>query len=88
MNDLSILKERKSPWGIEGYYVPTNEYYLSKPKTFWSKCKNENIIEKEANSKKYMPAPNHYKLDNDWTKNTKGKFLKGKRITLVDEILS
>ena len=88
MNDISILKEHKSPWGIEGYYVPTNECYLTKPKTFWSKCKNENVIEQYAKSKKDMPAPNHYKIDNDWTKNTKGKFLKGRRITQTDEILA
>jgi hypothetical protein len=34
-----------------------------------------------------MPAPNIYKLDSDWTKNTQGKFLKGKRVTLIEEIL-
>lgn len=88
MNDLSILKDIKSPWGIEGYYVPTNECYLTKPKTFWSKCKNQNCFEEEARSRKDLPAPNHYKLNNDWTKNPKGRFLKGRRITLADEILS
>ena len=34
-----------------------------------------------------MPAPNTYKLEYDWSKNVKGRFLKGKRITLIDEIL-
>lgn len=52
-----------------------------------AKGKKENIIEYEARKKKDQPAPNHYKLDVDWNKNTKGKFLKGKRITIVDEIL-
>lgn len=44
MNDLSML-EKKHQWGVEGYYVPTNEWYLNKPKTFWAKGKKENIIE-------------------------------------------
>jgi hypothetical protein len=87
LNDFAIL-EKKFQWGIEGYYVPDNNWKFEKPKVFWSKQKKENIIEKEARMRKDLPAPNNYKLDNDWTKNTHGKFLKGKRITVVDEILS
>ena len=34
-----------------------------------------------------MPAPNTYKLDIDWNKNTKGKFLKGPKETIIDDIL-
>jgi hypothetical protein len=68
--------------------VPDNNWKFEKPKNFWSKSKKENIIEKEARERKDLPAPNNYKLDSDWTKNTHGKFLKGKRITEVDSILS
>ena len=34
-----------------------------------------------------MPAPNTYKLEIDWNKNAKGRFLKGKKITIIDDIL-
>lgn len=81
MNDISLLQDKKSHWGIEGYYVPTNDHYFIKPKTFWSKCKNVNVIEQYSKSRKDIPGPNYYKLENDWTLNKKGKFLKCKRIT-------
>lgn len=84
---LDLIGGRKDQWGIEGYQAPTTEWYFQRPKNFWAKGKKENIIEWEAKRKKDMPAPNHYKLDFDWSKNTKGKFLKGDRVTLVDEIL-
>ncbi len=85
----SMIDFRKTDnqWGVEGYYVPTNEWAFHKPKTFWAKGKKENIIEWEARRKKEQPAPNTYKLDYDWSKNPKGKFLKGNRVTLIDEIL-
>jgi hypothetical protein len=86
---MSMIDFRKTgdQWGVEGYYVPTNEWHFHRPKTFWAKQKKENIIEYEARRKKEMPAPNTYKLDYDWVKNPKGKFLKGNRVTLIDEIL-
>ncbi|CDW83400.1 UNKNOWN [Stylonychia lemnae] len=74
-------------WGVEGYYAPTNDWYFHRPRTFWAKGKKENIIEWEAKRKKDLPAPNLYKLENDWSKNTKGRFLKGDRVTLIDDIL-
>lgn len=74
MADFSTKKEQ---WGVEGYYVPNNEWYYHKPRTFWAKSKKENIIEYEARKKKELPAPNFYKLDYDWSKNPKGRFLKG-----------
>ena len=67
--------------------MPTNEWFFTKPKTFWAKGKKENIIEYEARKRKDLPAPNTYKLDNDWSKNPKGKFLKGKKETIIDDIL-
>jgi len=87
-NDISMFwKAKRNQWGIDGYYVPTNEWAFKTPKTFWAKAKNENIIEKEARKKKELPAPNTYKLNYDWSKNTKGKFLKGKKCSLIDDIL-
>jgi hypothetical protein len=75
-------KSRRENWGIEGYYVPNNEWFHHKPRTFISKSKKENIIEYIAKSKKDLPAPNSYKpFVTDWTKTSKGKFLKGKRVT-------
>jgi hypothetical protein len=67
--------------------VPNNEWYFHKPHTFWAKGKKENIIEYYARKRKDLPAPNTYKLDIDWAKNTHGKFLKGPRVTLIDDIL-
>lgn len=81
--DFSLL-EKKFEWGVEGYYVPTNQWKLERPKTFWSKQRKENIIEKEAKMKKELPGPSTYKLSVDWTKNSRGKFLKGKKSTVID----
>jgi len=52
-----------------------------------SKSKKENIIVQEAIKRKDMPGPNSYKLDYDWTKNAKGIFMKGKRITEAEVML-
>lgn len=73
---------------MDGYYVPTNEWKFERPKTFWAKQRKENIIEKEARMKKDNPGPCTYKLNMDWTKNTQGKFLKGKKSTMIDDILA
>jgi len=67
--DMSIVGEKKNVWGVDGYYVPTNNWHWHRPKTFWSKSKKENNIDREARIKKDLPAPNTYKLDEDWTKN-------------------
>lgn len=67
--------------------MPTNAWHFHRPRTFWGKGKKENIIEWEAGKKKDLPGPNTYKLDCDWSKNPKGKFLKGNRITIIDDIL-
>lgn len=82
-----MLRDKSHHWGVEGYYVPTNEWYFNKPKTFWAKGKKENIIEWQARKRKDLPAPNTYKLDFDWNKNPNGRFLKGKKVTLIDDIL-
>ena len=84
--NMSMVNIRQQ-WGIEGYYAPTNDWFFHKPHTFWSKGKKENIIEYQARKKKDLPAPNTYKLSCDWTKNPKGKFFKGPRTTIIDEIL-
>lgn len=84
---IDLGRATKQQWGIEGYYVPNNLWAFHKPKTFWAKGKKENIIEYEARRKKDLPAPNTYKLDQSWTKNSKGRFLKGDRQTLIDQIL-
>lgn len=78
---LADIGIKQNQWGVDGYYVPTNEWYFHKPRTFWAKAKKENIIEWEAKRKKDMPAPNTYKLDMDMSKTDKGKFLKGPRVT-------
>ncbi len=77
-------KQCQSEWGVQGYYVPNNSWFHHRPRTFVSKGKKENIIEWIAKKKKDLPAPNAYKLDSDWTKNPKGKFLKSRRITEID----
>lgn len=84
---IDLGRATQQQWGIEGYYVPNNLWAFHKPKTFWAKGKKENIIEWEARRRKDLPAPNTYKLDQSWTKNSKGRFLKGDRQTLIDQIL-
>ena len=32
-------------WGVEGYYVPDNDWMHERPHTFWSNSKKENILE-------------------------------------------
>ena len=78
------MREKKHHWGVDGYYVPNNEWKFERPKTFWAKQKKENIIEKEARLKKEIPGPSAYKLNMDWTKSSKGKFLKGKKSSIID----
>lgn len=69
-NDISLFtKKKKDQWGIEGYYVPNNDWFQNKPKTFWSKGKKENEIEYQAKKKKDLPAPNTYQMSYDWNKN-------------------
>ena len=46
-NNMS-MNNIKDQWGVDGYYVPTNDWHWHKPKTFWAKGKKENIIEYEA----------------------------------------
>ena len=67
--------------------MATNDWFFAKPKTFWSKSKKENIIEHNAKKCKDMPAPNHYKLDTSWVNNKKCEFLKGEKITIIDDII-
>ena len=38
--------------------------------------------------KKDNPGPTTYKLNMDWTKTSNGKFLKGKKSTVIDEIMA
>lgn len=42
----------------------------------------------EARQRKDLPAPNMYCSITDWSKNTKGKFPKSQRNTLIDQILA
>lgn len=58
----------KNKWGIEGYYVPGNNWMFHRAKTFWSNSKKENIIEKEARLKKEIPPPTMYQKVWDWSK--------------------
>ena len=39
------LQPKKPFWGIEGYLAPTNDWALTKVKTYWSKQKKENFME-------------------------------------------
>jgi len=39
------LQQKKPFWGIEGYLAPTNDWALTKVKTYWSKQKKENFME-------------------------------------------
>ena len=38
--------------------------------------------------KKENPGPATYKLNMEWTKSSRGKFLQGKKSTMIDEILA
>ncbi|TNV78156.1 hypothetical protein FGO68_gene17627 [Halteria grandinella] len=78
----------KKKWGVDGYYVPDNNWMFDRIKTFWSKSKKENIIEYEARKKKEVPAPGMYTKIEDWSQNSKGRFTKSKRCTLIDQILA
>ncbi len=79
---------KKEDWGVQGYYCPTNNWLFHRAKSFMSKTKKENIIAIEARHKIDIPAPNMYSSIPDWSKNTKGKFPKSQRNTLIDQILA
>ena len=81
-------------WGVEGYYVPNNDYYWHKPKTFLSKSKKENFIETYAKKRKDLPAPTSYSSKSEWGGNKykdcmghSGQWLKAPKTTMFDEIL-
>ena len=82
------IRQKKRQWGVEGYYVPDNNWMFHRIKTFVSKQKKENILEYIARKKKEIPAPNMYQTIQDWSKNTKGKFMKGLRVSEIDMILA
>ncbi len=61
------LQGKKPFWGIEGYLAPTNDWALTKVRTFWSKNKKENFMEIQARKKKEIPGPNKYEFKTEWT---------------------
>jgi hypothetical protein len=74
-------------FGIQGYSVPYALHW-QKTKTFFPKSKKENFIEKQAQSKKSIPAPSKFTHIWEWNKMNKGKgkFLKGARVTSTENI--
>jgi hypothetical protein len=87
------LQGKKPFWGIEGYLAPTNDWALTKVRTFWSKNKKENFMEIQARKKKEIPGPNKYEFKTEWTGQYSdggghsGRWLKSAKVTMVDEIL-
>ena len=79
---------KKKQWGVDGYYVPDNDWMWERVKTFVPKMKKEHILEYIARKKKDLPAPNMYQTIQDWSKNNKGKFMKSQRSTEIDKILA
>lgn len=85
---------RTKSWGVDGYYLPTNDWHFHKVKTFWPKSKKENFMEQQARKLKELPAPTAYKLKCEWDGHYpksgfghSGKWLKGPKVTLIDDIL-
>ena len=81
-------------WGIDGYYVPNNDWYFHKPHTFCSKSKKENFIEVMARKKRDLPAPTSYPYKPEWGGNKykdcrghSGQWLKAPKTTMIDDIL-
>jgi hypothetical protein len=56
----STQQKKKKEWGVDGYYVPNNDWMFHRIKTFVAKQKKENILEYIARKKKEIPAPNMY----------------------------
>ena len=52
--------KRSQKWGVEGYYVPGNDWLHERPHTFWSNSKKENVISIEARKRKDLPPPTLY----------------------------
>ena len=71
-------------WGVDGYYVPNNDWMHERVHTFWSNTKKEAMISIEARKRKELPPPTLYQKLVDWSKNSQGKFFKSKRVTLID----
>lgn len=86
-------RSSSNQWGIDGYYVPNNEWHFDRPRTFWSKMKKENFMEEAARKKKDLPAPTAYKLKSQWSGHYSdggghsGRWLKAPKVTMIDEIL-
>jgi hypothetical protein len=87
------VRPQSSRWGLEGYKAPTNDWHLIKTKTFMLTGKKENFMETQARRKKDLPAPTAYKMKSEWSGLYKdgnghsGRWLKGDKITLIDDIL-
>ena len=50
----------KGNWGISGYNIPVNTWYIDKPRTFWSKKKKTTILDQMASKRRHEPGPGHY----------------------------
>jgi len=61
-------------WGVDGYYVPNNDWMHERVRTFWSNTKKEAMISIEARKRKDLPPPTLYQKLVDWSKNSRGKF--------------
>lgn len=81
---------RQEPFGIEYYNLPKVERaYLLKPHHgLISKSKRDNFTDAEIKAHGWVPGP-QYTTTYEWDKmtgKTKGKFLKGERVTIPGEI--
>ena len=64
---------------MEKNLIPARSFKVGK-----EQCRN--FAELEAKSKAYIPGP-QYNTTIDWSKNKKGKWLKGQRLTSTDLII-
>ena len=85
-----VSRGKQEDWGIDGYKAPKPCLYFTREHKFPGEKRKDITYQVQATAKD--PAPTAYALDDKlnaklyWTKSS-GKFLYGKRNTLIDEVM-
>lgn len=91
MQDMIDSALNKPAFGMGFYKSPSNEMLLKRVPNGKSDKQKIPDFQERANKKVgWIPSPSKYNLTIDWTKElskNNGKFFKGERITMSDEMI-
>ena len=86
---MKAYKKKKNIWGIDGYDFPTFNANLDKVRNFKIvNNKKKTFLDEVVRSKSTVPAPVEYNTIGNLINPKKNSGLpKGKRLTLIDEVI-